>query len=150
PLDGSRFGEHALPLALSIARRAGAGLRLVHVHSPVDAVYAPDGIFFDSGLDAQLKQRHQVYLDDIVKHLTRVSPVPVTPILLEGQEVAASLRAAATSMGVDLVVMTTHGRGPLGRLWLGSVADQLVRDLPMPLLLVRPEEAAPDFGREPV
>src|SRR5438067_676921 len=52
--------------------------------------------------------------------------------------------------GADLVVMTTHGRGPLGRLWLGSVADALVRDLAMPLLLVRPQETAPDFKREPL
>jgi nucleotide-binding universal stress UspA family protein len=51
---------------------------------------------------------------------------------------------------VDLVVMTTHGRGALGRIWLGSVADQLIRDMPMPMLLVRPEDAAPNLGREAV
>ena len=35
PLDGSAFGEHALPLALGIARRCGARVRLVHVHAPL-------------------------------------------------------------------------------------------------------------------
>jgi nucleotide-binding universal stress UspA family protein len=49
----------------------------------------------------------------------------------------------AEALGVDLVVLTTHGRGPLGRFWLGSVADALVRRLPVPALLVRPQEGAP-------
>jgi nucleotide-binding universal stress UspA family protein len=150
PLDGSTFGEHALPLALSIARRAGAGLQVVHVHSPLEATYAPDGVFFDEGLDARLKQTEQAYLDGIVKRLAGVASVPVTSALLEGSDIAACLREAANGAGVDLVVMTTHGRGALGRFWLGSVADRLVRDLPMPLLLARPENAAPDFGREAV
>src|SRR5688572_14015740 len=39
PLDSSRFSEHALPLALSLARRAGAKLTLLHVHTPLTAVY---------------------------------------------------------------------------------------------------------------
>src|SRR4051794_33851710 len=36
PLEGSPFGEHALPPALGTARRAGANVRLVHVHSPLE------------------------------------------------------------------------------------------------------------------
>ena len=39
----------------------------------------------------------------------------------------------------DLIVMTTHGRGPLSRFWLGSVADELVRRATVPLLLIRPQ-----------
>jgi nucleotide-binding universal stress UspA family protein len=44
--------------------------------------------------------------------------------------------------------MTTHGRGPLSRMWLGSVADPLVRRLSVPTLLVRPTDAPPDVTRE--
>jgi nucleotide-binding universal stress UspA family protein len=50
---------------------------------------------------------------------------------------------------VDLVVMTTHGRGPFSRFWLGSVADEFLRRAPVPVLLVRPQETKPDLGREP-
>jgi nucleotide-binding universal stress UspA family protein len=150
PLDGSAFAEHALPLALSLARRAGAGLRLVRVYTPLQAMYAPDGLFFDAELDDRLKLGQQEYLDGLVARLAAASGVPVTPVLLEGQDVATSVRAVAADTGADLVVMTTHGRGAVGRFWLGSVADKLIRELPMPLLLVRPGEAAPDFGREPV
>jgi nucleotide-binding universal stress UspA family protein len=64
-------------------------------------------------------------------------------------EVADCIREQAAESGADLVVMTTHGRGPLARFWLGSVADELVRRSPVPLLLVRPRETAPDPGQEP-
>jgi nucleotide-binding universal stress UspA family protein len=46
--------------------------------------------------------------------------------------------------------MTTHGRGLVGRFWLGSVADQLIRELPVPLLLVRPQAGKVDMNREVV
>jgi len=149
PLDGSVFGEHALPLALSIARRAGATLTVLHVYGPVAAVYAEGPPAFDDSLDLHLKERQQAYLDGVVQRVRDVSSVSVRSELLEG-ETADAIRAAVSSRGVDLVVMTTHGRGPLGRFWLGSVADELVRHLPAPLLLVRPREAAPDLGQEPV
>src|SRR5262249_26584654 len=60
--------------------------------------------------------------------------------LLDG-EVAEALHAHAAA-GADLVVMATHGRGALGRFWLGSVADELIRSLSVPLLLVRPTAGA--------
>ena len=43
------------------------------------------------------------------------------------------------------VVMTTHARGPMGRFWLGSVTDELVRTLPIPLVAVHPSEKEPDL-----
>ena len=55
----------------------------------------------------------------------------------------AALLEHAAAKNVDLVVMSTHGRGPLSRFWLGSVADELVRRMPVPVLLVRPKEEAP-------
>jgi nucleotide-binding universal stress UspA family protein len=41
---------------------------------------------------------------------------------------------------VDLIVMGTHGRGPLGHVVMGSVAERVVRRAPCPVLTVRPEE----------
>src|SRR5438876_11300863 len=133
PLDGSMFGEHALPLALSIARRAGATLTVLHVHAPPAVTYAESLPDPDPRLDLHLKEREQAYLDGVIKRLGDISTVSVHSELLEGTT-ADTIRAAVSSRGVDLVVMTTHGRGPLGRLWLGSVADELVRQLPVPLL----------------
>jgi nucleotide-binding universal stress UspA family protein len=53
-----------------------------------------------------------------------------------------AIAAYVGEVGVDLVVMTSHGRGGLERAWLGSVADHLVRALETPVLLVRPTEGA--------
>jgi nucleotide-binding universal stress UspA family protein len=46
--------------------------------------------------------------------------------------------------------MTTHGRGAMARFWLGSVADEMVRHLPIPILLVRPGEGEPMWAHDPV
>jgi nucleotide-binding universal stress UspA family protein len=148
PLDGSAFGEQALPLALSIARRAGAELHLLHVHQPVVVAFAEGPLLVGDQLDQEIRQRQQAYLDAVLRRLAAVSPVTARPVLLEG-EVVPSLRGLVASAGVDLIVMTTHGRGPLARFWLGSVADELVRHLTVPVLLVRPREGKSPAAAEP-
>jgi nucleotide-binding universal stress UspA family protein len=147
PLDGSTFGEHALPLATSLARRAGATLYLAHVHQVVPPATIAGVAVMDT-LDLHLRQDEQAYLADVARRLTDNGPIQVHHSLLDG-EVVSALRANAALVEADLVVMSTHGRGALGRFWLGSVADQLVRDLPRPVLLVRPHEGKPDLHREP-
>jgi nucleotide-binding universal stress UspA family protein len=149
PLDGARFGEHALPLALGLARRAAAKLEVVHVYTPLATAYSEHPVWNDDTLEALLKKRQQDYLDHIAGRLAKVSPVSVSAVVLEGG-VVEEICTHAEKTGVDLIVMTTHGRGPLGRFWLGSVADALARQSPVPVLLVRPGDAAPDLGREPV
>jgi nucleotide-binding universal stress UspA family protein len=149
PLDGSAFGEHALPLAVSLARRAGATLRLVHVHSPLAAVYAEAAVAYDTSLEMELKQRARTYLEGTAERVRAAAEVPAYSILLEGP-VAPSVRTAVAGTEAELVVMTTHGRGPLARFWLGSVADELVRECPVPLLLVHPAEEPADLGQDRV
>ena len=144
PLDGSRFSEHALPLAASIARRAGAALYLVHVHPPRPIGEGVAALATEKAAWAQAKS----YLDEVVKRLEAGTGVRATTRVLDGP-VPDTLHECATGQIADLVVMSTHGRGPFSRFWLGSVADQLAHRLPMPLLLVRPHEAAVDLAREP-
>jgi nucleotide-binding universal stress UspA family protein len=152
PLDGSAFGEHALPLALSVARRSGAALRLLNVQPPPATIYSESPLFIDDSYLESYVREHQravslAYLGGVAKRLKGPPAAGVTRLAAEG-DVRDVIRAQAECVHADLVVMTTHGRGPLGRLWLGSVADELVRTLPMPVLLVRPQEAAPDFDHE--
>jgi nucleotide-binding universal stress UspA family protein len=147
PLDGSRMAEQALPLAMSVAQRAGATLRLVQVHVPSGIQYAVNfPPFIDYQSEARFKEQERAYLDGVVKRLTTVT---TTSALLEGATVAQTLTDDAKTHGVDLLVMTTHGRGPFSRFWIGSVADQLVRSSPIPLLVVRPKEGVPDHDQEP-
>jgi len=147
PLDGSPFSEHALPLAAQLARRAGARLHLLHV-LPFRSEDHADLLTSSAGpvLSAGLLRRQRAYLDGVAARLG--DQAALTADLIEG-EVAQTIRAAVSAVAADLVVMTTHGRGPLQRLWLGSVADALLRDLSVPLLLVRPTEDAPDWKGEP-
>src|SRR6516165_5033034 len=145
PLDGSAFAEHALPLAVSIARRAGATLRLVRVHVPAATLYRNSDLDANLDLDALVRDEERPYLDHVSGRIAQVCGLRPDVALLDGR-VADVLYEQGVSAGVDLVVMATHGRGPLSRLWLGSVADELVRRLPTPLLLVRPGETAPDLA----
>jgi nucleotide-binding universal stress UspA family protein len=152
PLDGSNFGEHALPLALDVARKAGATLRLTHVLPPVASIYSEAPLFLEDRLEAdfaeQERARRQGYLDGLAARVRKAAPgVTVVTSLQEG-EPAETLQKEAAVSGTNLVVMTTHARGALGRAWLGSVADELLRHLPVPLLLVRPAPGAADLAAE--
>jgi nucleotide-binding universal stress UspA family protein len=154
PLDGSTFGAHALPLALGIARRAGASVQLLLVVPPVSSLYAEAPLFAeDRSLDDRMRERQRMggmaYLQSVIERVKARSTVPTTPLVVEG-ELPETIHEQIKYGGTDLVVMTTHGRGPLGRFWLGSVADGLVRTAQVPVLLVRPQETAPDLGQEPI
>lgn len=109
PVDGSIFGEHALPLALSIARRAGANIELAHVHVPYALLYVDSMSPGALETDARTEEQSRAYLDSLVKRLESVLAVPVSATLLEGTQEAEILWAHAMATGVDLIVMTTHG-----------------------------------------
>ncbi len=144
PLDGSTFSEHALPMAYSIAQRAAANVHLVRVHEPL-ASLVPVMAGPEPGPELEQWNRGQaeaesLYLRGLADTATR--EVRVSARLLHGIAVDA-LEVDAQRIGADLVVMTTHGRGGIARAWLGSVADELVRRLKLPVLLVRPTVDAP-------
>jgi nucleotide-binding universal stress UspA family protein len=141
PLDGSAFGEHALPFALSLARRSGAQLHLAHVHG------LPAPIRADAN-DAELRGYERMYLDGLVQRIEARWDVPITTRLLDGP-VAQTLHEYAIACQADLMVMTTHGRGALSRFWLGSIADTVIRQVALPLLLIRPQEQPLDIAHEP-
>src|ERR1019366_3394788 len=143
PLDGSSFGEHALPLAMNMAKGLNASLHLIHVHSLLDATYAELQVF-DNTLDVELRNKERDYLHTVQKQVQDRLSVPVTIRKVDG-DVSTVVREQADSLRVNWVVMTTHGRGPLGRFWLGSNTDELVRSLPIPLLLVHPHDHPVDL-----
>lgn len=147
PLDGSTFGDRALPMAVALARRSDATLHLVHVHEPsvhISGAPAPDPRFEEAAERRQLTRTSE--LADL---LARESGLTVRATCLHG-EVAATLETYVAERGVDLVVMTTHGRGGLSRAWLGSVADALARRSAVPLLLIRPDTLGAPGPHEPL
>ena len=117
PLDGSPFGEAALPLALNLAHKAGAMLQLVHVMPPLGTIYSEAPLYMDSALEQELyehqKASHQEYLTRVARQLGDAAPVVVKTSLLSG-DIPSQVQAQASQTRADLVVMTTHGRGPMG------------------------------------
>jgi len=135
PVDGEQFSEHALPVALAIARRSGAEVQVVHVQCPLQSIHNFDTVSPDSGFSTFHKLRQQSYLNDLCQRLANASHVQVTPLFLQRPEVSPAICEMAGN-GTDLVVMATHRRSPLGRCWFGSVGDSLMRQLAVPLLFV--------------
>lgn len=139
PLDGSAFSEHALPAALELTRRLQGRLHLVHVHEPPASLPAQGSLVVEAELGRALREHEEQYLRDLADRC--LSDAGITPRveLLEGP-VATALAAYSHDAGIDLVVMTTHGRGGISRAWVGSVADALVRRSAVPVLLLRPQD----------
>lgn len=129
PLDGSALAILAVEPAAALAARHGATLLLVTAHeqvAPTEALNLADRASLAS------------HLDDARAEAAGKWPIRVETLLLDGDGRAAErLGEAALAQGVDLIVMTTHGRGAAGRAWFGSVADHLIRAAQCPVLLVR-------------
>ncbi len=148
PVDGSSFGEQAIALAASIARRGSLPIDLVHVHWPLSLpdLHLP-ALQSDN---RRARTRAEEYLDGLMNRLRSVHPsLSATTHLLEGR-VADVLCEYMAKRGCGLVVMSTHGYGPLSRLWFGSVTTELVQRSPAPLLLVRPRETVADLALDAV
>jgi nucleotide-binding universal stress UspA family protein len=139
PLDGSRFSEWSLSPAISIARRYGATLELVTVHYPIPTSVAAHIPGYDPEWESAGYERAQSYVRDIAERIAKTSGVKVKGSVRSGL-VVATLLLFAKETGCDLIVLTTHGRGVLSRAWLGSVANGLVRQSQVPVLLIRPQE----------
>ena len=133
PLDGSKFAEAALPLALTLSRKTGASLHVVTVIEPVPAFAYEE---WASAAEEWTKE----YLAKLGENVSAHAGGAVTSSVLSGHVVDA-LQKEAGAKQVDLVVMASHGRGTISRLWLGSVADRFVRQADRPVLLVRPDES---------
>ncbi len=127
--------ETALPIAHALATRTGATIALVSV---VFAAVAdlPDG---DDWLDRECRDR-LAFLD---RCAARVRGVPIATSVRTG-DAGREILALAAETPDPLIVMSTHGRRGLRRVLLGSVAFQVVRDAPCPVVVVPP---MPEGGR---
>ncbi len=148
PLDGSESSEQALPMATSLAQRHGAALNIVRVYVPIGGASGKHTVGYDESLDRELMQDARDYLEDVVERLAAVAEISANSALRDGA-VADAIAEHAVEVGADLLVMAAHGRGPLGRLWFGSVSDALVRQTTLPILFVQPKEAPPELAPAP-
>jgi nucleotide-binding universal stress UspA family protein len=138
PLDFSAHANQALAYAINLARILGARVTLLHVmQSPpwggVDMdVTSPHAYSrFIQRLEAEVAHRMQACLERVTAgglegEVVVVHGVPFQEIL-----------ETAKRWQVDLIVMGTHGRTGLSHVFLGSVAEKVVRLAPCPVLVVR-------------
>jgi len=131
-LDGSSFSEWALSYAAGLSRRTGASVELTSVHEPIPS-------FAYDEWEAAAFEWTEEYLAKARSRLSEKLQVEVTAWVGSGQ-VVDSLLDRSETIGADLIIAATHGRGAFSRAWLGSVADGLRRHARQPLLLVRPEK----------
>ena len=139
PVDGSSLAEQAIPVALDIAERSRSKVKLVLVHQAPPVFIEPEYTRLYTKVDLTVLKAERGYLKGLVEqHRPRMGKA-LTSAVLQGPP-ATTLSKYIPDADVELVVMTTHGRGGLRRAWLGSVADHLVRTVEVPVLLIRARE----------
>ena len=142
PLDGSPLAEQALPYAQALLA-TGAELILLEVVEEPGPIHGMSGRLLVPVEDAQrmLERQAHEYLQKAEATLRGDQPQARLEVT-RGNPTVEILRVAA-EQGIELIAMTTHGRGALGRWVFGSVADRVARSSPVPMLLVRPSEGEP-------
>jgi len=126
PTDFSELSDAAFQLACSLARDHKGRIVVLHVVPPPQ-----------SHGEVIARQQGEGYHADLWRMLEDIRPedaaVPVERRLEDGDPAETILRVAGEE-GADLIVLGTHGRGALGKLLMGSVAEKVVRGAPCPVL----------------
>jgi nucleotide-binding universal stress UspA family protein len=138
PLDRSPLAEQALGQAAAIARESQAEIDLVLVHQPLPFAGFGDAPWFAEQWTAEHK-----YLESIADDLESGASVSVSHAVIRGATVE-TICQRAWDIDADLIVMTSHGRTGLSRAWLGSVADGVLRNSAVPVLMLRPMDTKKD------
>lgn len=138
PLDGSDLAEHVLPHVCALAASSGASIVLLRVPAEPIYDYLPPDPQLASELRRDVETGAQVYLDEVAARLAELG-LSVTTKVAGGGPIHEAILDVAREHGVDLIAMSTHGRSGIARMVIGSVADQVVRHSPMPVLLIRPD-----------
>jgi nucleotide-binding universal stress UspA family protein len=136
PLDGSMVAEAIVPFILEIAGPLDMEVALLRVVVP-----APPVVLEASGAVAvedveKLRKDAEEYLASVAPGL-RAKGVKVTTSVRCGGNAVMEILDRARSLDADLIAMTTHGRGGLGRLLFGSIAEAVLRQAEIPVFMMR-------------
>jgi nucleotide-binding universal stress UspA family protein len=139
PLDGSAVAEAIIPFIVDIAGPLDMEVVLLRVIEPIAPVVI-EGTRHVEVEDVEARRTDaEEYLAPIAVEL-RNKAVRVESRVRRGNA-TEEIVAAAREMRADLIAMSTHGRGGLGRLMFGSVAQGVLRHVDMPVFLMRATEA---------
>jgi nucleotide-binding universal stress UspA family protein len=134
PLDDSDGSGRALDCALRWSQVSGGKIRLVHY---MDVQAFPNS----HGYGEPVIQSAQLYAESLLaekkSQLERGGVQVETKLcLVRGKRLGECISEDATAWGADLIVLGSHGRKGIGRVLLGSGAEQIVREAPVPVLVI--------------
>ena len=137
PLDGSDFAEEALGPACDLARALEAEIVLMHVIVPPTYTYADvtSYVYYDPSEDRAQACR---LLEEVAGGI-RARGIRTSIYDAVGFP-AITIAEATSKVGASLIAMSTHGRGGISRLVMGSVATGVVQRATAPVLIVRPRD----------
>jgi nucleotide-binding universal stress UspA family protein len=141
PVDLSPMESPALSVATRLARQFDATLHLVRVVAPPVVIQTIPPMKAFEITEQALAEEHEACrkkLEALGARLEKEAGVRVQTTLKDGR-VTQTLRDHAAEIGADVIVMTSHSRGGIERLSLGSVTDYLIRDTHIPVLVVKPD-----------
>lgn len=146
PVDGSETSNKALVAALQLAKDAGGRVRLIHIVEELAYLSGYEQFGGYSGeLITGMRETGTKVLNDGMA-MAKAAGVEADNLLFDnfGGRLAEVVADAAKQWNADLVVVGTHGRRGVGRMLLGSGAEQIIRLAPVPVLVVRSgEDSAP-------
>lgn len=135
-VDGSEHANRAIEAVAKIARSGldlQASLLCVSPEPPLFGGYTLETI---SQVEADQKKRQDTLLEQAAAHAGRLGLALGEPLRAQGV-IANEIVRAATDSGVDQIAMGTRGMGAVGSLFLGSVAQRVIHQSPVPVLLVK-------------
>ena len=142
PVDGSPTSNAGLAEAIKLAKLTGARVRLLHLIHEMPYVMSADG-YGSVAVDmlASLKDAGTSILEK-ARIQVEAQGIAVDTVLLDtyGARLSELVIKQVEEWGADLIVLGTHGRRGVGRLLLGSDAEQIVRTATVPVLLIRGKE----------
>lgn len=135
PTDLSEGAEAALDYACDLAAKLEATVHLVHVIA-IPALGIPElGVAVTSTMIDQLIAENQTAIEALAD--SHRGKAVIGEVLLRTGDPRDVIDQTADQLGIDLIVMGTHGRRGITRALLGSVAETVVRSAPCPVLTVR-------------
>ena len=143
PLDGSETSRRGLKEAIGLATALKARLRLLHVTSDFPIMLEMANTIDFEKYRSGLHQFGRNLLEETKAEAERAGLTASTELRdLKGGRVADAIIDEARSAGCDLMVIGTHGRRGFQRTLMGSDAERVMRESPVPVLLVRAPGAA--------
>jgi nucleotide-binding universal stress UspA family protein len=139
-LDTAQASEEILPYAIELGRTCDAQFTIVTVVKPghfPGVPVDPLGLPVDSLSVGEMQQRAREYQESMIERL-RLRGLSVEGTVIVADDVAEAIALAARDSGADVIAMTTHARRGIGNIFFGSVASELIRALPLPVLLYHP------------